>query len=366
MVAGVAAANLPDIDLVYTWITPAPLGYLLHHRGHTHTLAGLGILFLLGAAALRGWPAARNALSNWRGRMWGLVAINLAGHVSLDALNSYGVHPFYPFNARWYYGDAVFIFEPLVWVILGTAAASNASRVPRTALTALLPLLLLAVALTGIVPLIAVGTIAAIGALFFAASRNAKPRTRSGAALAACIVFVFCMIGGSRLAKSEVYAAVPSEGEVLDVVVSPDPAMPVCWSVIVVARAAGAEGLRTSRGTLSLAPEWYPPETCASNRLARLAAPGESRRSGKVAWRDDFLQPVRDLRELSGGDCWVAAWLQFGRAPILRDGAIMDLRFESGVRGNFTAMPLERPDANCPPNVPRWRIPRADVVGPLQ
>src|SRR3954470_4604398 len=38
---GVLAANLPDIDLVYTAISPAPLGYLLHHRGHTHTLAGM-------------------------------------------------------------------------------------------------------------------------------------------------------------------------------------------------------------------------------------------------------------------------------------------------------------------------------------
>ena len=39
--AGIVAANLPDLDLFYTAVTPAPLGYLLHHRGHTHTLVGL-------------------------------------------------------------------------------------------------------------------------------------------------------------------------------------------------------------------------------------------------------------------------------------------------------------------------------------
>jgi inner membrane protein len=34
-----AANNLPDLDALYTKITaPPPLGYLLHHRGHTHTL----------------------------------------------------------------------------------------------------------------------------------------------------------------------------------------------------------------------------------------------------------------------------------------------------------------------------------------
>ena len=40
LATGVIASNLPDLDLVYTGIAPAPLGYLLHHRGHTHTSSG--------------------------------------------------------------------------------------------------------------------------------------------------------------------------------------------------------------------------------------------------------------------------------------------------------------------------------------
>src|SRR5215475_12219034 len=34
------ANNLPDLDFVYRRITPGKLGYLLHHRGHTHTVVG--------------------------------------------------------------------------------------------------------------------------------------------------------------------------------------------------------------------------------------------------------------------------------------------------------------------------------------
>src|SRR5690606_11812657 len=34
----VLANNLPDFDFVYVGITSGQLGYLLHHRGHTHTL----------------------------------------------------------------------------------------------------------------------------------------------------------------------------------------------------------------------------------------------------------------------------------------------------------------------------------------
>src|SRR5262245_13321319 len=50
------AHNLPDIDVVYSsWLTgPKPLGSLVHHRGHTHTL-----LFALLAAPLLYWVALR-------------------------------------------------------------------------------------------------------------------------------------------------------------------------------------------------------------------------------------------------------------------------------------------------------------------
>ena len=365
--AGVAAANLPDLDLVYTWITPPPLGYLLHHRGHTHTVAGLAALAVALALAFRAWPAARESLRNWPGRLWGLIAINLAGHVSLDAFNSYGVHPFYPFDAHWYYGDAVFIFEPLIWVLLGTAAVCNArGRTPRTTLGVGVSTLLVLVSIAGIVPLRAIAAVAVAGGLFFAAVRSVRPRTRSVAALALTMLFMAGMSMLSRLAKSTAHASVTAGTEVVDVIVTPDPAMPVCWSVIVLARDPRTEELRTSRGTLSLSAAWYPPDRCASYRLTGVGTPGTQPAGEKIAWRDDFRQSLAELRDISGGDCWVRAWLQFGRAPVLRGGAIVDLRFESGVRANFTAMPLARePGARCPTNLPGWVMPRRDLVSPL-
>lgn len=38
LVAGFLASNFPDLDLFLTPLLQRPLGYLLHHRGHTHTL----------------------------------------------------------------------------------------------------------------------------------------------------------------------------------------------------------------------------------------------------------------------------------------------------------------------------------------
>ena len=64
MAAGVLAASAPDIDLAYTWIAEAPLGYLLHHRGHSHTLPGLIVLAAIILAACRLRPAARAAIEH--------------------------------------------------------------------------------------------------------------------------------------------------------------------------------------------------------------------------------------------------------------------------------------------------------------
>ena len=61
--ASAAGNNLPDLDFLYARLGGPTLGYLMHHRGHTHTLA-LGIP-LGGAlfAALLVWARRRGYLA---------------------------------------------------------------------------------------------------------------------------------------------------------------------------------------------------------------------------------------------------------------------------------------------------------------
>jgi inner membrane protein len=53
---------------------------------------------------------------------WGLlflfVLVALGSHLLLDWTNNYGLRPFFPFNPRWYSGSTVFIFEPVLFVML--------------------------------------------------------------------------------------------------------------------------------------------------------------------------------------------------------------------------------------------------------
>jgi inner membrane protein len=112
--------NLPDIDLVLTYrgFARDKLGYLLEHRGYTHTVLGCLVLAVLLLAAVEGWARYRR-LSMTRADHLALAAMAIFGtllHLGMDALNSYGVHPFWPFYNGWLYGDSVFIVEPLYWL----------------------------------------------------------------------------------------------------------------------------------------------------------------------------------------------------------------------------------------------------------
>ncbi len=63
-------------------------------------------------------PRARGAQPVRWGLLYGFAIVALLSHILLDWTNNYGVRPFFPFNPRWYAGSFVFIFEPIMFVVL--------------------------------------------------------------------------------------------------------------------------------------------------------------------------------------------------------------------------------------------------------
>jgi inner membrane protein len=60
-------------------------------------------------------------------------------HVFLDFLNNYGVRLLAPVDWRWFYGDAVFIVDPILWVVLGAGVwLSRRGKVARASRGALI------------------------------------------------------------------------------------------------------------------------------------------------------------------------------------------------------------------------------------
>jgi inner membrane protein len=361
--AGIVAANLPDIDIALSWMTPAPLGYLLHHRGHTHTFAGLAALALAMGAVYWWVPSVRKLPRSGRLRLWLLIAIALSSHLALDSLNSYGVHPFYPFDNGWYFGDAVFILEPWLWIILGVAVAWN-GRTRTARLVAAVPMLLVlpVAAATGVLPLAAVAALVIIGGVFATVALRVSPYARTAAALTICAALVACFMATSRVARATALHALEPElrGAVLDVVRTPNPSSPLCWEVIAIELREAEGEYVLWRGTVSLMPARKPPTECASHRFI---GPRQVRMigDGRLALRDEIHQPLRRLRNLAERDCWVRAWLRFGRAPVVEGNSIIDLRFSDRPGREFTNMPFGAREG-CPPNVPNWGMPRADLL----
>jgi len=126
MITAVLASNFPDIDSITgLWGTAA---YLDHHRGITHSLIGIPIFALILSGVI--YLFSENF---WR--TYAIALIAMASHPALDFLNSYGVRPFMPWSNRWYYGDAVFIIDPFLDLILliGILVGSWFSKRKRTA-----------------------------------------------------------------------------------------------------------------------------------------------------------------------------------------------------------------------------------------
>ncbi len=122
-VAMAIAAEMPDLDTVSSMF--GPVAGFEHHRGITHTFAAVPFeaalltLVFFGVHRMRRRPATR-APTRWGWLFAGTLAA-LLSHLLLDWTNNYGIRPFFPFNPRWYAGSFVFIFEPVLWLILVAA-----------------------------------------------------------------------------------------------------------------------------------------------------------------------------------------------------------------------------------------------------
>jgi inner membrane protein len=122
-------ANFPDIDVI-----AVPLGMSFEwRRGVTHGVLALIVLPFVLTALMLAWdrfvrrrrgsdrvPADPRALLL-------LSAIAILSHPLLDWMNVYGVRWLMPFDGTWFYGDALFIVDPWIWVAL-TAGVVLARR----------------------------------------------------------------------------------------------------------------------------------------------------------------------------------------------------------------------------------------------
>lgn len=143
------AAEAPDLDTL--WSLRGPVVGFEHHRGWTHTLLGLPIEAFIVLGAIYLWhlwrtrsdkplasppvldhtipepqfaPQTRKRVRQreiapvrWP-LLYAFILVALLSHILLDWSNNYGLRPFFPFDPHWYAGSFIFIFEPVMFLLL--------------------------------------------------------------------------------------------------------------------------------------------------------------------------------------------------------------------------------------------------------
>lgn len=126
-------SNLPDVDAV-TYVFSDSSTSFAFRRGWTHGALAMAVLPVALAGAMGAWDRfvrRRRHPEKTPARFPALLLVafvSILSHPLLDFLNTYGVRFLYPFSKRWFYGDALFIVDPWVWITLAVGIGWTALR----------------------------------------------------------------------------------------------------------------------------------------------------------------------------------------------------------------------------------------------
>lgn len=238
----VIGANLPDIDVLsYFHGADFALGF---RRGWTHGIPALLVLPALLAALLIVWDRWRRhdrlspALQPRRLLM--LCYLACFTHPCLDWLNTYGMRWWMPFRDSWSYGDAVFIVDPWLWLVLGGGwlIGRRASRISgvTAVIVAAAVLALVGNEAPAYLPTVAAVSLALLGAFFW----RSWPGWLSGHRAAVTgLLLGLVYIGGMITLHARTVTAVGVElgsrglAEPRELLVGPVPTEHLVWDVVV-------------------------------------------------------------------------------------------------------------------------------------
>ena len=238
------AANAPDIDAIAMFLDRETSLHV--RRGWTHGILAIAVLpviitgLMVGLDRLRYIILKRNAEPVALKPLLLLSYLGVLSHPMLDWLNTYGIRLLMPFDDRWFYGDALFIVDPWIWLL-----ASSAVVLAHTRATTSITLWIVAAGASS--SLILTNDVTPIEAKLFwclglgclvglriwggLQARISQVAIKS---LLAIFVYISSMALGSQVAKTQVRQWLHAEGIPLNkIMAGPVPANPFVRDVVV-------------------------------------------------------------------------------------------------------------------------------------
>lgn len=303
---------------------------------------------------------------------WVVALLGPVLHVVMDSLNNYGVHPFWPVSNRWFFGDTLFIIEPLLWVTLFPLVyfATQRRRI-RWVIETLFVGFFTALWIFPLTKWYSNIAILVLGAAVWVISSKLKPKGRADVAVSFSLAVIAVFAGVSFYARSQIgqqNAELFPSAILHDVALSPYPANPFCWSLVTVETFGEEAKYRLRRGKFAPFPSIVTAEQCP-----QLAPRGSTAYLASVPalwgpgydWEGQYQATALDLKEFLNYSCRWQNFLRFSRAPFLQEEAgslwAGDLRFDYGPEIGFSEIeiPEERPP--CKGWLPTWDAPRKAV-----
>ena len=239
----ILGANAPDIDAVTMFVSrDLALGF---RRGWTHGVLAMVVLpiVLTLLLLLLDRAVARRRGREPRARAGPLLALStlaVVSHPLLDWLNTYGVRFLMPFDGTWFYGDALFVVDPWVWLLLGTSVVLARSTSPVGAAA----WIVLGVATTSLITgfegapaatrLLWCAGVAAIVWLRLAGRWAGRIQRLATLCLSAAALYVVIMVAASLLAERQAGAWLAERDDTpVEIMASPAPGNPLLRHIVV-------------------------------------------------------------------------------------------------------------------------------------
>lgn len=384
--ASVLGSNLPDFDFLLRPIAGGGnLGALLHHRGFTHTVLFSFPLALIAAGV--GMLAARKSPVKppWS-LMWLAGWIGVLCHIGADFWNDYGVHPFWPWFNHWFYGDFIFIVEPLFWLGLLPFVYVITRSVWLRALCLVLGGGILGVVWFGHYMTWPVALWVSLWAAAWIAVHR-RPRSVGYAFGTILLILVLFSVPG-QVVRSRIKALLPPGESLVQLSTTPAPSNPLCWRVTVSSRTENPVGSPpvdyfARQGVIALHPfgigeegGFAPndPHRCTPRRFAensalRFEVEAPSLKQNDLVWAGEFRGNLKELNDAVATHCRLRALMRFVRMPfwmISPKGELTagDLRYHSGKGLSFADVD-STPGEECLAHEPSWAAPSGviDSIG---
>ncbi len=355
------SSNFPDFDLLLQLVDSSSLGYLINHRGYTHTVLGVLIEFLFIFLIFK-FIFKKSFSLKTLPSITLVISFGLLSHIGLDFMNSYGVHPFWPINNEWFYGDALYIIEPLLWITVATSLFHIIKRgyfkYFFLGFSLFSPLIFSVIGFSSWINTFFV-SLFSIFLFFYLKNKTLLRIAKEGLIFSLLIICIFALQSTHTKTNLKLSLSKLAKGyKLIDIKTSPLPSNFMCWRFL--GTFINKSQYRVYSGVYS--PLKFFLKSCPLLKSRDGVLPNlKLKNTDHIKYNGLYTQPIQTLKNAYSLNCKTAAWFTYARVPFFFKKTLHDLRYSIRSKKGFAHLNLSAKE-DCPILSSPWTPPRKDVL----